>query len=150
MAASHFTGPLISGPILNTSGTTLGQDVADVGYVVLTQKAAATQSATAASTSIVIPANSAIISITLLVSVAWSGTSTISVGTSATATELVGATTASAVGVLDLTPGTTKAKLDLWANTGTSDVQIYILSGAPGSPAGSGTLLVTYAQAING
>lgn len=150
MAASHFTGPLISGPILNTSGTTLGQDVADTGYVVLTQKAAATQSATAASTSIVIPANSAIISITLLVSVAWSGTSTISVGTSATATELVGATTASAVGVLDLTPGTTKAKLDLWANTGTSDVQIYILSGAPGSPAGSGTLLVTYAQAING
>ena len=150
MAASHFTGPLISGPILNTSGTTLGQDVADVGYVVLTQKAAVTQSATAAGTSIVIPANSAIISITLLVSVAWSGTSTISVGTSATATELVGATTASAVGVLDLTPGTTKAKLDLWANTGTSDVQIYILSGAPGSPAGSGTLLVTYAQAING
>ena len=149
MAASHFTGPLISGPILNTSGTTLGQDVADTGYVVLTQKAAATQSATAASTSIVIPANSAIISIQLLVSVAWSGTSTISVGTSVTAAELVAATTASAVGVLDLTPGTIKAKLDLWANTGTSDVQIYILSGAPGSPAGSGTLLVTYAQAIN-
>lgn len=152
MGASHFTGPLISGPILNTSGTTLGQDVADTGYVVLTQKAAVTQSATAAGTSIVIPANSAIISIKLLVSVAWSSattTYTISVGTSATATELVGATNANAVGVLDLTPGTTKAKLDLWANTGTSDVKIYVLSGAPDTTPGSGTLLVTYAQAIN-
>ena len=151
MAASHFTGPLISGPILNTSGTTLGQDVADTGYVVLTQKAAVTQSDTAAGTSIVIPANSAILSIQLLVSVAWSSaTYTISVGTSATATELVGATNANAVGVLDLTPGTTKAKLDLWANTGTSDVKIYVLSGAPDTTPGSGTLLVTYAQAING
>ncbi len=153
MGASHFTGPLISGPILNTSGTTLGQDVADTGYVVLTQKAAVTQSATAAGTSIVIPAKSAIISIKLLVSVAWSSattTYTISVGTSATATELVGATNANAVGVLDLTPGTTKAKLDLWADTGTSDVKIYVLSGAPDTTPGSGTLLVTYAQAING
>lgn len=152
MGASHFTGPLISGPILNTSGTTLGQDVADTGYVVLTQKAAVTQSATAAGTSIVIPAKSAIISIKLLVSVAWSSattTYTISVGTSATATELVGATNANAVGVLDLTPGTTKAKLDLWADTGTSDVKIYVLSGAPDTTPGSGTLLVTYAQAIN-
>lgn len=152
MSASHFTGPLISGPILNTSGTTLGQDVADTGYVVLTQKAAVTQSATAAGTSIVIPAGSAILSIQLLVSVAWSSattTYTISVGTSATATELVGATNANAVGVLDLTPGTTKAKLDLWADTGTSDVKIYVLSGAPGATPGSGTLLVTYAQAIN-
>lgn len=152
MAASHFTGPLISGPILNTSGTTLGQDVADTGYAVLTQKAAVTQSATAAATDIVIPANSAIISIKLLVSVAWSSgsaTYTISVGTSATATELVAATNANAVGVLELSPGTTQAALDLWANTGTSDVRIYVKSGAPGSPAGSGTLLVTYVQAIN-
>lgn len=153
MGASHFTGPLISGPILNTSGTTLGQDVADTGYVVTVQKAAVTQSATAAATAIVIPAGSMIISMKLLVSVAWSSattTYTISVGTSATATELVGATNANAVGVLDLTPGTTKAKLDLWANTGTSDVKIYVLSGAPDTTPGSGTLLVTYAQAING
>ena len=152
MGVSTWTGPIRAGNIVNTSGTTVGQDVANVGYAVLTQKAAVTQSATAAGTDIVIPANSMIISIKLLVSVAWSSattTYTISVGTSATATELVGATNANAVGVLDLTPGTTKAKLDLWANTGTSDVKIYVLSGAPGSPVGSGTLLVTYAQAIN-
>lgn len=152
MGATTFTGPIRAGNILNTSGTTVGQDIANVGYAVMTQKAAVTQSATAASTTIVIPANSTIISISLLVSVAWSSattTYTISVGTSSTATELVGATNANAVGVLALTPGTTKAKLDLWANTGTSDVQVYVKSGAPDTTPGSGTLVITYAQAIN-
>ena len=152
MGVSTWTGPIRAGNIPNTSGTTVGQDVANVGYAVLTQKAAVTQSATAAGTAIVIPAGSMITSIKLLVSVAWSSattTYTISVGTSATATELVGATNANAVGVLDLTPGTTKAALDLWANTGTSDVKIYVKSGAPDTTPGSGTLLVTYAQAIN-
>lgn len=152
MGTSTWTGPIRAGTIINTSGTTLGRDVKNVGHAVMVQKVAVTQSATAAGTTIVIPANSMIVSIKLLVSVAWSSattTYTISVGTSATATELVGDTNANAVGVLDLTPGTTKAKLDLWANTGTSDVKIWVKSGAPDTTPGSGTLLVTYAQAIN-
>lgn len=152
MGTTTFTGPIRAGTIPNTSGTTLGRDVKNVGQAVMVQKVAVTQSATAAGTTIVIPANSMIVSIKLLVSVAWSSTTTtytISVGTSSTATELVGATNANAVGVLDLTPGTTQAKLDLWANTGTSDVKIWVKSGAPDTTPGSGTLLVTYAQAIN-
>lgn len=152
MGTTTFTGPIKAGNILNTSGSTLGKDVKNVGNAVMVQKAAVTQSATAAGTAIVIPANSMIISIKLLVSVAWSSattTYTVSVGTSSTATELVGATNANAVGVLDLNPGTTKAALDRWANTGTSDIKIWVKSGAPDTTPGSGTLLVTYAQAIN-
>lgn len=153
MGTTTFTGPIKAGSILNTSGSTLGKDVKNVGQVVMVQKAAVTQSATAAATSIVIPANSMIVSIKLLVSVAWSSattTYTINVGTSATATELVyTATNANAVGVLDLTSGANQAALNLWANTGTTDVKVWVKSGAPDTTPGSGTLLVTYAQAIN-
>ena len=151
MGVTTFTGPIKAGDVLDTTGTTVGS-LKNVGFVALAQSAAVTQSATAAGTSIVIPANSTITSIQLLVSVAWSSattTYTINVGTSSTATELVANVAANAVGVLALTPGTTKAKLDLWANTGTSDVQIYVKSGAPDTTPGSGTLVVTYVQAMN-
>lgn len=150
MGTTTFTGPIKAGNIINTSGTTLGRDVKNVGFAVMVQKAAITQSATAAATSIVIPANSMIISIRLLASVAWSGTANITVGISATATELVNTAVATGtIGVIDLTSGASKPALDLWANTGTGDDQIYVKSGAPGAPPGSGTLIVTYAQAIN-
>jgi len=150
VGTTTFTGPIRAGNIINTSGTTVGRDIANVGYAVMVQKAAVTQSATAAATSIVIPANSMIISIRLLVSVVWSGTANITVGTSATATELVNTAVATAtIGVVDLTSGANKPALDLWANTGTSDDQIFVKSGAPGATPGSGTLIVTYAQAIN-
>ena len=60
MGATTFTGPIKAGNILNTSGSTLGTDVANVGYVVMAQSSAVTQAAT--TTSIVIPANSQILS----------------------------------------------------------------------------------------
>ena len=137
--------------VLDTTGSTVGT-LRNVGYVEMSQQAAIVQSATAASTAIVIPANSTIVSIDVLVTVAWSSattTYTLSVGTSSTATELVAATNANAVGKLSLTPGTDATKTALWANVGTSDVQIYVKSGAPGSPAGAGTLIVRYVQAVN-
>ena len=148
MGASHFTGPLISGPILQTSGTTVGQDVADVGTVIVAQKSAIVQSGTvttAVSTDIVIPAYSTITAINLIVSTAFTGTFT--VGTSATATELVatGATITSVGNVAF--PPTTGANALLWENTGSSDVRIFIKPASTGS--GVGTLVVAYIQAIN-
>ncbi len=37
MATSTFSGPIKAGTIKNTTGTTLGSDVANVGQVVMTQ-----------------------------------------------------------------------------------------------------------------
>lgn len=151
MGTTTFTGPIKAGNVLNTTGTTVGS-IKNVGFVEMSQQAAIVQSATASATSIVIPANSTIISIDVLVTVAWSSattTYTLSVGTSSTATELVAATNANAVGKLSLSPGTDATKTALWANVGTSDVQVYVKSGAPGSPAGAGVLIVRYVQAAN-
>jgi len=106
MSTTTFTGPIKAGDVLNTTGTTAGT-IKNVGFVEMAQFATVTQSATAAATTIVIPANSIIIAIDLFATVAWSSattTYTISVGTSATATELVAATNANAVGRLALNP----------------------------------------------
>lgn len=151
MGVSTWTGPIKAGSVINTTGTTVGS-LRNVGFAEMSQQVAITQSATAAGTTIVIPANSTIIAIDLFVTTAWSSattTYTISVGTSATATELVAATNANAVGRLSLTPGTDATKTGLWVNVGTSDVQIFVLSGAPGATPGAGTLVVRYIQAAN-
>ena len=151
MGTTTFTGPIKAGDVLNTTGTTAGT-VKNVGFVEMAQFAAVTQSATAAATTIVIPANSLITSIDLFVTAAWTSattTYTISVGTSATATELVAATSANAIGKLELTPGTDATRTGVWLNTGTTDDIIYVLSGALSATAGTGTLVVRYIQAAN-
>ena len=152
MGTTTFTGPIKAGNILNTSGNTVGTDVANVGFVVMSQSANIVQSTTAAQTAITIPANSTILSIDVLVDVAWSSattTYTLSVGTSATATELVAATNANAVGLLALNPGTNATRTGVWQNVGTSDVAIWVDSGAPDTTPGEGKLIVTYIQANN-
>lgn len=154
MATTTFTGPVKAGNVLNTTGTTVGS-IKNVGSVVLAQSYALTQvgTETALATPIVVPANSTIIAIDLMVTTAWnSGTTTytISIGTSATANELVADTNANAVGRLALTPGTDATRTGLWINVGTSDVQIYAKSGAhTGASGGVGTLVVRYVQAMN-
>lgn len=151
MGTTTFTGPIKAGNVLDTTGTTVGL-LKNVGTVVTAQSAAVDQSTTAAASGIVIPANSTIISIDLFVTAAWSSattTYTISVGTSATATELVAATNANAVGLLSLNPGTNATRTAKWIDVGTSDVQIWVDSGAPDTVPGAGVLVVTYIQAAN-
>ena len=151
MGITTFTGPVKAGNVLNTTGTTPGT-LKNVGFAEMSQQVAVTQSATAAATTIVVPANSTIIAIDLFVTTVWSSgttTYTISVGTSSTATELVAATNANAIGRLSLTPGTDATKTALWVNVGTSDVQIYVKSGTPSTTPGAGTLVVRYIQAAN-
>jgi hypothetical protein len=151
MGTTTFTGPVKAGDVLNTTGTTVGS-IKNVGTLVASQSAAVVQSTTAAATSIVIPANSTILSIDLFVTIAWSSattTYTISVGTSATATELVASTNANAVGLLALNPGTDATRTGKWINVGTDDVVIWVDSGAPDTIPGTGRLVVTYIQAAN-
>jgi hypothetical protein len=149
MATSTFTGPLKAGDVLNTTGTTAGT-VKNVGFVMMAQTYALTQAGitTATPTTIVIPAYSHIVQIQMLNTVGFSGASSnISIGTTATATELVAATSVANIGITALTPGTDATRSALWSNTGASDVIIYVLSTNTG--AGVGDLIVRYIQAEN-
>lgn len=149
MGTSTFTGPIKAGDVLDTTGTAAGS-VKNVGYVMMVQTAPITQAgtATATATSICIPAYSHIVNIQVMATVAWSGAaSTISLGTSATATELVSGGSLAAIGLDALTPGTDATRTAKWTNVGASDVIIYALSANTG--AGVGDLVVRYIQAEN-
>lgn len=148
MAATHFAGPIKAGDVLNTTGNTVGQ-LANVGYCVMAQLNAVTQadSATAYATNIVIPANSHIVSIQILATAAWNGSSgAISIGTSPTATELVSGATIN-LGLNSLAPGADATRAENWTDVGTSDVRIYALSANTGD--GVGEICVRYIQAAN-
>jgi hypothetical protein len=147
MGKTTFTGPIRAGNILQTSGTTLGQNVKNVGSVIMVQVYPITQAltATALGTTIVLPANSHILQIQMLNTVAWTGAATtLSAGISATATELA-ALTAMTVGLVGLTPGTDATRAALWDDTGTTDDRIWVKSANTGD--GVGTITVRYIQA---
>jgi len=149
MSITTFTGPIKAGNVLNTTGTTAGT-VKNVGFVMMAQTVPITQAgtATATATAIVIPAYSHIVNIQVLATVAWNGAAaTISLGTSATATELVSGGSLATIGLDALTPGTDATRTANWSNVGASDVIIYALSANTG--AGVGDLVVRYIQAEN-
>ena len=148
MGKTTFTGPIRAGNILNTSGTTLGQDVKNVGSVVMAQTYPITQAltATALGTTIVLPANSHILNIQMLVATVWNGAATtFSVGTSATSTELVSGAAGGTIGVIGLNPGSDATRTANWDDTGTTDKRVFVLSANTGT--GVGTLTVRYIQA---
>jgi hypothetical protein len=88
LGTTTFTGPVKAGPIPNTSGSTLGTNVKNTGWVLMAQSSAFTQASGA--TDIVIPANSQIVDIKVFVTTALTGAATtFGVGTTASATFLV-------------------------------------------------------------
>lgn len=148
MAQTTFTGPIRAGDILYTTGTTLGKDVANVGYAVMTQSSAVTQASGA--TTIVIPATSHILSITLYVTTAWTGAATtLGIGNtvSATAYTAAGAVAGGTIGTVSASPGADATRTNNWIDVGTTDRKILVTSTNTGS--GVGIITVTYAQARN-
>ena len=83
MATTTFSGTIKAGTIKNTTGTTVGTNVANVGQVVMDQTFSADLSGGALAavvTDVVIPANSQIIDCVIDVITAASGTTNLSVG----------------------------------------------------------------------
>jgi len=147
MGKTTFTGPIRAGNILDTSGTTLGQNVKNVGSVVMVQTFPITQAgtATALGTNIVLPADSHILNIQMVVTAPWTGAATtFNVGTSATATELVALGAGGTIGVIGLLPGSDATRTANWDDS-TTDKRIFVLSTNTGT--GAGTLTVRYIQA---
>ena len=148
MGTTTFTGPIKAGNIPNTSGSTLGTDVKNTGWVLMSQSSAVTQASGA--TSIVIPANSQIVDIKVFVTTAFTGAATtFGVGTTASATFLTaaGALDGVAVGPLTASPGTDATRNGNWIDVGTTDRKIAVTSTNTGS--GVGVITVTYVQARN-
>lgn len=149
MANTTFSGPIRAGDIRDTTGTTLGVDVANVGQVVMGQTSKVTQAA-GILTDIVIPAGSQIIEMTLYVTTVWDGAaSTLGLGNTALATAYTAAAAVAGgtVGIVSVTPGTDATRTAAFVDVGATDVKIKVTSTNTG--AGVGYLVVRYLQNTN-
>ena len=148
MATATFSGPLLVGTIPVTTGSTLGASVKNTGNVVLAQSANITQASGA--TTIVVPANSQIIEITVYVTTVWDGAAaTFGVGTTALATKFTAAAAATGgtVGIVSITPSTDATRTAAFIDVGTADAKIVVTSANTG--AGVGVITVRYVQNLN-
>ena len=147
MGTTTFSGPVKAGTINATTGTTVGTDMKNIGFVVMAQSEAITEAATSASTDMIIPANSQIIDIKCLVTTVWNGgTNTLDVGDGTTTDLYVNGMVMTAAGLVNMTAATTGTGAN-WRDVGTTDVRISVDSVATGS--GVGVLTVWYIQNIN-
>ena len=153
MASTTFSGPIKAGTIANTTGTTLGDDVKNVGQVVMTQSsdvALTHATTTATALGIVIPANSQIMNINIVVEqlFANSSTTTIAIGNgSDDATDIAAAhnVSATAVGPLKMLQASAAA----WHDIGTSDIELFGITVANSATAGKARIVVEYVQNNN-
>jgi len=149
MATTTFSGPIKAGTIKDTTGTTVGTDMKNVGQVLMVQSAAITQSTTAAASGIVIPANSQIVEMSVYVTTAWDNSSTLNIGTTSTSTELATGIVVTVVEKIKLASQATITDSDAWEDIGSTDVKIFTDSSATTSDTGVATLTVTYVQNNN-
>ena len=149
MGTTTFSGPIKAGNIYNTTGTTVGTDMKNVGTVVMSQSAAITQSTTAAASGIIIPANSQIVEMSVYITTAWDNSSTLNIGTTSTSTELATGIVVTVVEKIKLASQATITDSDAWEDIGSTDVKIFTDSSATTSDTGVATLTVTYVQNNN-
>lgn len=161
--ATQFNGPVTAGNVVHSDGTGnlagLGETsgTANVGYALMAQSNVVTQAS--GTTTIVIPAQSQITGIQMMVTTAWTGAvTTFSVGSTAGTTAATAFSASSiaggTAGLVAITPSTA-AQYANWDNVsnatfqtgGPVDVQVLVTSANTGS--GVGTLTVFYIQGIN-
>jgi hypothetical protein len=148
MATTTFSGPVKAGTIKETTGTTVGTNVKNTGFVLMAQSAVIDIIGATAADQVVatIPAGSQIVDVILNVTTANddTGTATVAVGTSGSATAFLPATTVK-------TAATTRGTLSTSVATdvGTNDIQVLADFTAQNGNgvAGAATVTVTYLQA---
>ncbi len=149
MATTTFSGPIKTGTIRDTTGTTVGTNVANVDSVVMAQSAAPniTGASQLNQRMAIVPANSQIVDVILNVTTVGNdgGAATISVGTAADANAFLDAVNTKAL-------ATTHGTLDTEAtNVGTTDLEVLAdFTGANGDgTTGVATVTVMYIQNNN-
>jgi len=148
MASTTFSGPIKAGTISNTTGTTVGTNVANVGFVTMAQsKAIDIIGADATTTVGVIPAGSQIIDVILDVTVANddTGTATVAIGKTGSTALFLAATSVKSTGRTRISVA---APLGAAWDIGTSDIDIIATFDAQNGNGTAGTAFVTvlYAQ----
>ena len=146
MANTTFSGPVKAGTISNTTGTTVGTNIANVGFVSMAQsvKVDIIGASHLNQVCAVIPANSQIVDVIVNVTTVNNdtGAATISVGTIADADAFIATLNVKAL-------ATTHGTLDTEAtDVGTTDLQVLAdFTGANGDGAtGAATVTVMYIQ----
>jgi hypothetical protein len=151
MATTTFSGPIKAGTIKDTTGTTVGSDVANQGHVLMVQSFHISHTDTTdTSETVVIPAKSHIKNIFVNVEVAFNaGTSNkLDVGIVGDSDKFIDNAEVGTLGTVAL--GAT-AQCLAWKNVGDTDVRIaakYIPTGTAVTT-GKARVCVVYAQARN-
>ncbi len=151
MGTTTFSGPIKAGTIKNTTGTTLGSDIANVGQVVMSQTFSADLSggALAASvTDVVIPANSQIIDCVIDVITAANATTNLSVGDTVGGAPKILNTFARGKTAGRKYPTTEAGAALAWQDTGTADIRLTVTASAA-TNAGLVRFTILYAQNNN-
>jgi hypothetical protein len=148
MANTTFSGPIRAGNIPNTTGTTVGTDVRNVGQVLMAQSAIIDIIGASATTTVAtIPANSQIVDCILNVTTVNNdaNAAAVVVGVSGDTNAFIPSTSVKAL-------ATTRGTLDTEAtNIGSTDVQViatFTATDGDGTT-GAATVTVTYLQANN-
>jgi hypothetical protein len=146
MGTTTFSGPIKAGTIKETTGTTLGANVVNTGFVVMAQSAKIDITGASHLNQVIgtIPANSQITDVILNVTTVNNDTNaaTVSVGTTDDGDAFISSANVKAL-------GTTRGTLDTEAtNIGTTDIQVLAdFTGTDGDgTTGNATVTVTYLQ----
>jgi len=142
MGTTTFSGPIKAGTIKDTTGTTLGTDVQNTGFVQMIQSKSVSTTLTTANTTVAtIPANSQITNVTLdVIVVNNDGTAaTVSVGTAANGTAFIAATDAQTIARTQ----PVSAAIPNLADVGTSDIDVIAVFTATDGDGTTGEAIVT-------
>jgi hypothetical protein len=151
MGTTTFSGPIKAGTIRDTTGTTIGENVQNTGFVQMIQSKSVALSGATANTQVgVIPANSQIVNVFLDVIVAANDTNaaTISVGTDASATAYIASSNAKVTG---RTSAVNAAIVASFSDVGTTDSNVvarFVGTDGDGT-AGEAIVTVQYIQNNN-
>ena len=152
MGTTTFSGPIKAGTLKDTTGSTVGTNVANTGFVLMAQSANIVYAADGTTTTIAtLPANSQIFQITLDVTTAFNAgtTNTIDFGDGTTADKYADALAAGSLARVLATSDV--SQIGNLIDIGTSDIQVvatYNQSGSAAS-AGAATATVLYLQNRN-
>jgi hypothetical protein len=152
MATTTFSGPIKAGTIKDTTGTTVGSDKANVGFVLMAQSGNVVFAADGTETVVAtLPANSQIYQIAVDVTTAFDAgtTNTLDIGDGTTADKYADALAAGAQARVLATSDV--SQIGNLIDIGTSDVDVTVTYNQTGTAAtaGAATVTVLYLQNRN-
>ena len=152
MGTTTFSGPIKAGTIKDTTGTTVGENIQNTGFVLMSQsKVVALTGATANTTVAVIPANSQVVEIFADVRVVSNdtGAANVSVGNASNATAYIAVSNAKVTG--RLTAVNAAIISSAFFDVGTSDSRLTAVfqAGTGDGTTGSAVVTVYYLQDRN-